>query len=119
VSKGKAHQRTAWWCPTAIILVSAGAVTLAGCASDNHPVLFIENATNSTVDVVFVSDDGEFVATRDLEPGTEYPYSNMARCLDATLIARTPDGREVDRIAGPFCRPGEVVIDGVLPGLAP
>lgn len=96
-----------------------------GCSlfsQDDHPVVYIQNATSQKVDVVLVGDaGGEAVVTTGLAPGAATSYDRLATttCTAGVLVARGQDGKEVDRSVGPVCRPSQWVIDGVLPTPSP
>ena len=90
---------------------------LVGCASDQYPVIFLENHTDSVVDVYMVR-VGEFdfssrsPIVRDIDPGSSYPWSNIAEgCTDVQLVALDQRGAEIARSPTPVCRPSTWVID--------
>lgn len=97
-----------------IIGVIAVAVLLVGvlgsCSpSDQHPVIFITNGTDSTVDVALVreGDSAGSTVTSELQPGAGYSYDFIAEgCSDSMqLIALDAQGTVVARSGPPVCRP--------------
>jgi len=92
------------------VLVAIGLVS--GCASDDHPIVWIENQTNVAVDVylgpVGASDGGLIEA--GLPPGLGVSYDRLGGCADLELIAKDPSGTVIARSASPVCRPSTWVI---------
>jgi hypothetical protein len=91
-------------------------VVLSGCfASDQYTVIQIENRTDTTIDIFLVTPSGDPNGSQVLtavEPGTAYPYSNIAEgCSDAQLVAKDDTGRVVGLSPTPLCRPSTWVID--------
>ena len=98
---------------SALLLVVAFA--LVGCASDQYSVIFVENQTQAVLDVFLVpvgETDGSEVIM-DIEPGTEYPYSDIAEgCSDRLqLLAMDQGGVVIARSPMPLCRPSRWVIE--------
>jgi hypothetical protein len=88
---------------------------LAGCfATDQYPVISIENRTETTVDVFMVEvgeSDGSRVIS-GIEPGTSYPFSNIAEgCSDIEFVAKDESGIVVARSPTPVCRPSTWVVE--------
>jgi hypothetical protein len=99
-----------------ILLLCLVAVAICACnlfSQDDHPVLMIENRSAQTVDIFVVTSTGEErIESTKIGPGQTLPYDRMGRCLDAVLVARDQQGREVDRSDTPICRPSIWIIDG-------
>ena len=85
-------------------------MAVTGCASDNYPVVDVQNDSGEPVRVVMRYSGGDVVVTENLPPGLSYPHSEMGTCDDATLIAFDLDGTEIARKEGPICRPSTWVI---------
>lgn len=96
----------------AVVALLAGAV--AGCATDQHPVIMIDNQLAIPVTVVFVSEAGaESSVAREVPARSQYPVSIFPtdRCTPGVLVARDPTtGAEVARSTSPVCRPSRWVI---------
>jgi hypothetical protein len=94
-----------------VLMLLAGATGCGLFQLDDHPVLFVSNRTDLTLDVVLSFDNGgENVVASDLAPGGGMTYDFMGDCEEADLVARDPAGVEVARKEGPICRPSEWVI---------
>jgi hypothetical protein len=90
------------------------AAILGACASDQHPVILIDNQLAIPVTVVFQDEAGaESDVVETVPADSEYPVSifRTDRCTPGVLIARDKaTGVEVARSQGPVCRPSRFVI---------
>jgi hypothetical protein len=92
---------------SALVLVMC--VALAGCfSSDNVSIIWIENRTDTVVDVFLVrvgESDGSHIA--DVQPGLGYSYFDIAEGChdDFQLVAKDDDGVTIARSSPPLCRP--------------
>ena len=95
------------------LVVVVGA--LAGCATDNHPVIMVDNRTHTEITVVFIDQAArESSMVGAIAPGTRYPIENFpaSGCKVGVLVARdTASGAEVARSASPVCRPSTFVVE--------
>ncbi len=94
---------------------------VAGCTSDNHPVVRIVNHANVAVDVMIVDEgsDNEKVIETNMKPGMEVTYDRLPsdQCSPVQLVAKNQQGTEIARNVGPICRPSTWVIE--MPGSSP
>ena len=101
---------------TALVVVCAA---LAGCfGSDNVSIIWIENRTDTVVDVFLVrvdDSDGSSVGrvALDVQPGLGYSYFDIAEgCHDEFyLLAKDDDGITIARSSPPVCRPSTWVVE--------
>jgi hypothetical protein len=104
----RAARRSVLWC--ALLL----SIVVGACASDNHPVIMIDNQLAIPLTVVFLDETGtESSVLETLPANAEYPVSIFPtdRCTPGVLVARDKStGAEVARSIGPVCRPSRWVI---------
>jgi hypothetical protein len=97
---------------TSAVLLAA---VLAACASDNHPVIVIENRLPNPVKVVFLNSLGqESSLVETISPGLAYSVDVFPtdHCTPGVLIARDQaTGAEVARSQSPVCRPSRWTIE--------
>jgi hypothetical protein len=91
------------------------AAILGACASDNHPVIVIENRMSAPVTIVFLNSGGQESSLVDtISPGLEYSVDVFPtdRCTPGVLVARDKaTGAEVARSQSPICRPSHWIIE--------
>lgn len=90
------------------------AAVLGACASDQHPVIMIDNQLPIPLTVVFLDEAGAESGVVETVPAdSEYPVSIFPtdRCTPGVLVARDKaTGAEVARSKSPVCRPSRFVI---------
>jgi hypothetical protein len=105
-------QLSHWWRPGLLLV----AVIVTGCvASDNYPVIWIENQTDVTVEISLAqvgATDGFATVWTALDPGKGVSYADVAQgCNDhLELVAEDPAGIVIARTS-PVCRPSAWVIE--------
>ena len=108
------------------VAVVALLIALGGCSSSAQPGpgMSFRNATDVTVLITAFDSNGvERVEpiVHSLDPGLHVVVNDrflVNQCVDVTLVARSQDGVEVARRAGPICAPGEWVVER-QPGASP
>ncbi|HJP89032.1 MAG TPA: hypothetical protein VJ850_08365 [Candidatus Limnocylindrales bacterium] len=97
-----------------VVAIAMIASFVGGCASDNHPVIVIENELAAPVTVVFINADGQESSLVDtISPGMQYSVDVFPtdHCTPGVLIARDKvTNAEVARSQSPVCRPSRWTI---------
>jgi hypothetical protein len=113
----RAARRRVLWC--ALLL----SIVVGACASDNHPVIMIDNQLAIPLAVVFLDETGaESNVLETLPANAQYPVAMIPtdRCTPGVLVARDKStGAEVARSIGPVCRPSRWVISAPATSWAP
>lgn len=117
-SYGTASTRGRWTlAQIALSLISVVVLgaSVAGCASDQIPVVMVDNRLAIPVTVVFVNDAGtESRVIETVSAHTSYPVDAFSsdHCTPGVLIARDKStGAEVARSKSPVCRPSRWIIE--------
>ena len=100
---------------TAYMLAAFLATAVLGaCASDNHPVIVIENRLSDPVAVVFLNSAGEESSlVETIAPGLAYSLEVFPtdHCTPGVLLARDQTtAAEIARSESPVCRPSRWII---------
>jgi hypothetical protein len=102
------------------LLLVAG---LGGCASDNHPVIMIQNRLATPVTVVFLNPAGqENSIVQTVAPGLDYSVEvfRTDKCTEGVLVARDKaTGAEVGRSPSPVCSPSRWMIGAATGSASP
>jgi hypothetical protein len=97
-------------------LVMVLCLALVGCVtSDNHSIIWIENRTDTVVDVFMVgvgeSDFNSRIIT-GIDPGLGYSWFDIREgCTDIQFVAKDKSGAVIARSPTPVCRPSTWVIE--------
>jgi hypothetical protein len=96
-------------------LVVVLCIALVGCYSNEPSIIWIENHTDTVVDVFLVrvgESDGSRV-TGDVQPGFGYSYFDIAEGCndDFYLVAKDDEGVSIAQSSPPLCRPSTWLIE--------